>query len=234
MRKATIAGLLVLALAPLPAGAQDTGWRGPPRGGQGAEQGGWQRRERPAAAPSGGWQRPAPAATPGAEAGQRRWRPSPDRGRAWADRRDFERDRARFYDRQDWANRPAPAGGWGRNSWERGGWDRGSWGGAGGWNRGWRQDRRYDWGGYRAAHRGVYRLPRYRAPYGWNDGYRAFAIGALIAAPLFAQDYWIDDPYAFRLPEAYGPYRWVRYHDDALLVDVETGEVVDVVERLFW
>ena len=41
-------------------------------------------------------------------------------------------------------------------------------------------------------------------------------------------------PYDYRLPEAYGPYRWVRYYNDALLVDIYTGEVVDTVYDIFW
>ena len=31
-----------------------------------------------------------------------------------------------------------------------------------------------------------------------------------------------------------GPYRWVRYYDDALLVDIYSGEVVDVIYDFFW
>ena len=51
---------------------------------------------------------------------------------------------------------------------------------------------------------------------------------------LFAQDYLIDDPYAYRLPEVYGPYRWVRYYNDAVLVDIYSGQVVDVIYDIFW
>ena len=51
---------------------------------------------------------------------------------------------------------------------------------------------------------------------------------------LFSQSYWIDDPYDYRLPEAYGEYRWVRYYNDALLVDIYSGEVVDVVYDIFY
>ena len=51
---------------------------------------------------------------------------------------------------------------------------------------------------------------------------------------MFAQNYWISDPYYYDLPPAYGPYRWVRYYNDALLVDVYTGQVVDSVYNIFW
>lgn len=103
-----------------------------------------------------------------------------------------------------------------------------------GWDRGWRQQRRYDWSGYRSSNRGAYRLPRYYAPYGWNGGYRRFGIGARLSPVLFVQRYWIDDPFSYRLPEPYGPYRWVRYYNDAVLVDVETGEIVDAIHDIFW
>jgi Ni/Co efflux regulator RcnB len=53
--------------------------------------------------------------------------------------------------------------------------------------------------------------------------------------PLFySERYWINDPWQYRLPDVYGPYRWVRYYEDALLVDVTTGQVVDVIENFFW
>jgi hypothetical protein len=38
----------------------------------------------------------------------------------------------------------------------------------------------------------------------------------------------------YRLPQAYGPFRWVRYYGDALLVNIYTGQVVDVVYDFFW
>lgn len=102
------------------------------------------------------------------------------------------------------------------------------------WNNNWRNDRRYDWNRYRNYNRGAFHLPRYYAPYGWNGGYRRFSIGFRLAAPLFGQNYWIDDPYDYRLPAAYGPYRWVRYYGDAILVDVRSGNVVDVIHDIFW
>ena len=105
---------------------------------------------------------------------------------------------------------------------------------SGAWNRDWRSDNRYDYSGYRASNRGLYRLPRYYAPSGYAYGYRRFGIGSTLSAFLWDQNYWIDDPYAYRLPEAYGPYRWVRYYDDALLIDIRTGGVVDSVYGIFY
>lgn len=103
-----------------------------------------------------------------------------------------------------------------------------------GWNRDWRRDNRWNWQSYRSYNRDIFRLPRYYAPYGWNYGYRRFTIGYTLNALLFDQRYWIDDPYNYRLPYADYPFEWVRYYNDALLVDVETGEVVDVVYDIFY
>ncbi|WP_448664813.1 RcnB family protein [Sphingomonas sp. CJ20] len=102
------------------------------------------------------------------------------------------------------------------------------------WNNSWRNDRRYDWRGYRTSNRSLYRLPRYYAPSGWGYGYRRFSIGFTLSPLLFSQQYWINDPFYYRLPEVDGPYRWVRYYNDALLVDIYTGEVVDTIYDIFW
>ncbi|WP_375429121.1 RcnB family protein [uncultured Sphingomonas sp.] len=102
------------------------------------------------------------------------------------------------------------------------------------WNRGWRNDGRYDWNRARLRNRDAYRLPRYYAPQGAGYGYRRFGLGVQLSRSLFARDYWLNDPYAYRLPPAYGPYRWVRYHGDALLVDLRTGRVIDVVYHIFY
>jgi hypothetical protein len=100
-------------------------------------------------------------------------------------------------------------------------------------NRGWRNDRRYNWYQYRAANRHVYRLSPYYAPYR-NYYYRRLSIGIFLDSLFYSNRYWINDPWHYRLPAVYGPYRWVRYYDDALLVDIYTGEVVDVIHDFFW
>ena len=103
----------------------------------------------------------------------------------------------------------------------------------GGWNRDWRRDNRFAWQSYRNQHRDVFRMGRYYSPYN-NWSYRRLGIGFMLQPLFFSQDYWIDDPWMYRLPEAYGPYRWVRYYDDALLVNIYDGEVVDVIYDFFW
>lgn len=113
---------------------------------------------------------------------------------------------------------------WGRDGrWEGPHWD----------SRAWRNDSRYDWFRHRAANRALFSLGRYYAPYR-GYGYSRIGIGFRLGSPFYASRYWINDPWRYRLPDVYGPYRWVRYYDDALLVDIYSGEVVDVIHDFFW
>jgi Ni/Co efflux regulator RcnB len=100
------------------------------------------------------------------------------------------------------------------------------------WSHDWRSDRSYDWRRYRDRNRSTYRLGYYRDPYG--SRYRRFSIGFSLFPSYYQSSYWLDDPFMYRLPPAYGPYRWVRYYGDALLVNIYTGQVVDVVYDFFW
>ncbi|MCP9223722.1 RcnB family protein [Erythrobacter sp. LQ02-29] len=150
-----------------------------------------------------------------------------DRAERRDDRRDGRYDRRD--DRRDWRNdRRDNRHDW-RNDRRDGRYDRDH----RSWNRGWRSDRRYNWQYYRNAHRNQYRLGRYYAPYrGYS--YRRLNIGFRLGSLFFGSRYWINDPSYYRLPPAYGPYRWVRYYDDALLVNTYTGQVVDVIYSFFW
>jgi hypothetical protein len=232
--------------------AQSGGWqqRQPQQVQQQAPQSGWQQRQR-REAPAGGWQqaRPDRAQQPGG------WnRAQVAQPRLPAERRDDRADyrNNRGNDRQPFVNggqRADQQRNWNRNGadwndqrrWNNGnqyrndqrGWNNGR-DDRGGWNRDWRRDSRYDWNRWRSSNRNAFHLPRYYAPYGWNSGYRSFGVGAVLSSLLFAQDYWIADPWSYRLPQVDGSYRWVRYYNDALLVDVYSGEVVDVVNGIFW
>jgi len=165
------------------------------------------------------------------EALRRDWPRTDGRGQVDRDRRDQWR-------REQW-RREQQNGGWARDNrdWGRGDrdWDRGNrWERGGQWDRGWRRDDRYDWNRYRQQNRGLYRLPRYYAPSGWSYGYRRFGVGVRLNSFLFGSNYWINDPFYYRLPEVWGSYRWVRYYNDALLVDIRSGQVVDVEYDIFW
>ncbi|MEA1072715.1 RcnB family protein [Sphingomonas sp. LY160] len=107
-----------------------------------------------------------------------------------------------------------------------------TWRGTDNWRGDWRQDRRYSWQRYRDQNRSLFRVGRYYDPYGW--GYRRLSIGFSLGSSYYGSNYWLNDPWQYRLPPAYGPYRWVRYYDDALLVNIYTGQVVDVVHSFFW
>jgi hypothetical protein len=101
------------------------------------------------------------------------------------------------------------------------------------WDRNdWRHDRRYDWRRYRSHNRSAFRLGLYIDPFGW--GYRRWGIGSYMYPNYYQSSFWINDPWQYRLPPVYGPYRWVRYHDDALLIDIYSGQVVDVIYNFFW
>ena len=100
------------------------------------------------------------------------------------------------------------------------------------WSNDWRRDHRYDWRSHRSRYSSLFRLGRYYDPFGW--GYRRFSIGFSLGRGYFGSRYWLNDPWQYRLPPAYGPYRWVRYYDDALLVDIYSGQVVDVIHGFFW
>ena len=97
----------------------------------------------------------------------------------------------------------------------------------------WRRDNRYDWRGYRNDHRDLFRGPRYFSPFP-NYRYSRLSIGVYLGAPFYAQQFWIADPWTYRLPPAYPPYQWVRYYDDVMLIDTYTGEVADVIYDFFW
>lgn len=101
------------------------------------------------------------------------------------------------------------------------------------WDRNWRNDRRYDWQSHRTRYSSYYRMPHYYSPYrDWS--YRRLYVGFNLWPLFYSERFWITNPWYYRLPDVYGPYRWVRYYDDALLVDIETGEVVDVIDNFFW
>lgn len=184
------------------------------RGGFG---GGWNG-SRPVAPPAqgyaGGYRGSYVTRQPGGNA-QQGWAARDQRG-GWQDRRGD--GRAAYAGRED-----RREGNWGYA--ER----RGP---GGGWDGGWRSDRRYDWAGWRSYHRELFHPGWYYPPYG-GYAYARLGIGAVLAAAWFEDRYWIDPDY-YHLPPVWGPYRWVRYYNDCLLIDIDTGEVVDVVSNVFW
>lgn len=100
------------------------------------------------------------------------------------------------------------------------------------WNRDWRRDQRYDWRWWRERHRDRFRIAIYYDPFGW--GYQPYEIGWRLWPNYYSANYWINDPWDYQLPYAPPGTQWVRYYNDVLLVDMYTGEVIDVIHDFFW
>jgi Ni/Co efflux regulator RcnB len=100
------------------------------------------------------------------------------------------------------------------------------------WSTNWRYNDRYDWRRWRDRHHSTFHIGIYYDPFGWS--YRPYQIGWRLWPSYYSSRYWINDPWQYRLPYAPPGYVWVRYWDDALLVDTWSGEVVDVIHNFFW
>jgi len=100
------------------------------------------------------------------------------------------------------------------------------------WNPDWRNDHRYDWRQWRERHRSTFHVGFYYDPFGYN--YRQFEVGYRLTPAYFGQQYWISDPWDYQLPPPPPGAVWVRYWNDALLVDMYSGEVVDAIRNFFW
>jgi len=73
--------------------------------------------------------------------------------------------------------------------------------------------------------------PAFRYPRGWHA--RRWAVGAVLPALFLTSEYYYDDYAGAGLKAPPPGYRWVRYGDDLLLVNVRTGQVEDTVEDAF-
>ena len=100
------------------------------------------------------------------------------------------------------------------------------------WRTDWRHDRRYDWRRWRDRDRSRFHLGFYFDPFGWD--YHRFGVGWRMWPSYYSHRYWLHDPWSYRLPHAPWPYQWVRYYDDAVLVNTITGRVEDVIYNFFW
>jgi hypothetical protein len=100
------------------------------------------------------------------------------------------------------------------------------------WSTSWRNNNKYDWHNHRRHHRSLFHLGFYYDPFGW--GYSPYQIGWRLWPSYYGSRFWINDPWQYRLPYAPPGTRWVRYYDDAVLVDTWSGQVVDVIYNFFW
>ena len=76
-----------------------------------------------------------------------------------------------------------------------------------------------------------YHWRNYNRPGGWY--YQRWAFGQIFPRMFWARDYWISDYWMFDLPIPPYGYVWVRYGDDALLINRRNGRVLQVVYGIF-
>ena len=76
-----------------------------------------------------------------------------------------------------------------------------------------------------------YHWQSYNRPSGWY--YQRWVFGQIFPRIFWAQDYWLNDYWMFDLPIPPYGYVWVRYGDDAVLINRRTGEVLQVEYGLF-
>ncbi len=102
------------------------------------------------------------------------------------------------------------------------------------WDRSWRQFQKFDWLAVRDAKPNLFKMTHYENPYGRDFSYRPLSVGNYLDTRFAADAFMIRNEASLGLPDDYGPYRWVRYYDDAVLVDMRAGKVIDVVYDMFW
>jgi hypothetical protein len=69
-------------------------------------------------------------------------------------------------------------------------------------------------------------------PAGW--AYRRWAVGAILPPLFLVPAYYYSDYAALGLPPPEPGFQWVQYGPDLLLVNVATGQVVDVAYGVFY
>lgn len=77
-----------------------------------------------------------------------------------------------------------------------------------------------------------FQIATYRRPAGFYV--HRWVFGERLPVAFYARDYWIADFALYGLISPWPGYEWIRVGDDALLVDVDTGEVVRVEYGLFY
>jgi Ni/Co efflux regulator RcnB len=82
---------------------------------------------------------------------------------------------------------------------------------------------------YQAARN--YHIGPYRRPHGWVD--RHWGYGEILPRAFWAPQYLIADYWLFALEVPPTGYEWVRYGNDALLIDINSGEVLQAEYGVF-
>jgi Ni/Co efflux regulator RcnB len=71
----------------------------------------------------------------------------------------------------------------------------------------------------------------YHPPAGWTN--QRWAYGQTLPRALWASEYFLADYWLFGLEVPPGGYEWVRDGDDAILVNTDTGEILQVEYDVF-
>jgi Ni/Co efflux regulator RcnB len=77
----------------------------------------------------------------------------------------------------------------------------------------------------------TYRIGPYQRPAGWVA--RRWSYGQYLPRAFWASQYIIADYWLFALEVPPGGYEWVRYGPDAILVNVVTGQILQVEYGVF-
>ncbi len=77
-----------------------------------------------------------------------------------------------------------------------------------------------------------YHYGTYVRPSGWY--YRRWTYGQALPAMFWGRNYWISSWANFGLMAPPFGYQWVRYGDDAILVDASTGQILQVQYGVFY
>jgi Ni/Co efflux regulator RcnB len=77
-----------------------------------------------------------------------------------------------------------------------------------------------------------YRVEPYHAPRGYY--YRRWGYGQRLPAAYYVRSFWLMDFLTYGLLSPPEGYVWVRFGPDALLIDEETGEIVQVQYNVFY
>ncbi len=83
---------------------------------------------------------------------------------------------------------------------------------------------------YQAERR--YHWRPYVRPRGWY--YHRWVFGEFLPRIFWVRDYWIFDYWMFGLPVPPWGCVWVRYGDDAVLIDTRTGVILQVIYGIFY
>jgi Ni/Co efflux regulator RcnB len=115
------------------------------------------------------------------------------------------------------------------------GWAGGGWNGGDGW-RGDGERRGYDPRfyprGFQSEHRFRWQGGYWNAPHGYYA--RHWAYGDRLPWGWFDRSYWLEDYYAYDLSDPPYGYEWIRLGADAVLVDIQTGTVVETAYGVFY